>query len=157
MHFSFKSIVLYVGMISFFIFSFGAISRYGSRNLQAPQDISGEYQLDINNIPACLSEASPPVLVIGQSGKYLNAALLSGSYSQDELNRALRGNGKLSGEVAGTQLTLHGESQLHLSHPECQDSNQIIIEAMFNNNGLSGDLIQSNQTISFLGLPIENE
>lgn len=157
MHLSLKSVLLYVGMISFFILSFVAISRYGNHYLQAPPNISGEYELLLNNPPTCLLETTAPVLVIGQSGRYLNAELLSSSYSSDELNQARRGNGQLAGEVAGTELTLKGQSLFHQSHPDCTNTNPITIQATLDQNGLSGNLIQANQTIPFVALPVADK
>lgn len=106
-----KTVVLYIGMIGFIVISFSFISVYGTENLRAPTDIAGQYALTTAVAPDCFGD-KPPILVIGQSGSYLNADLAAADLKKDKLTRALKGNGALNGQIAAGKIQLAGKPKL---------------------------------------------
>jgi len=143
MKFDVNSVLFYVGSIGFTVASFAFISSYGTTNLKAPQSIGGKYLLSPAVALDCFAKA-PPMLVIGQSGTYLNGDLLDSEAKKDKLNRALKGNGALGGHIAEDGITLKGTFI-------CRDKQNLAVEATIEAGQIQGKLRFGDQEIPFTG------
>ncbi|WP_287127858.1 hypothetical protein [Candidatus Cyanaurora vandensis] len=136
------TVLYYVGMTGLLIGSFTAIVNYGTAHLKAPQSISGKYRLAMNL--SCLGQA-PPLLVIGQSGSYLNADLLASDSPKDRLSRAFKGNGTIHGKIDGTDsVNLTGSMR-------CPGAQPVTVAATFQQGKVRGTLAFKDQVIPFSG------
>lgn len=74
-HFNLKSLKLYGAMIGSVLVLFKAVTAYGETQLQAPQLVAGDYQIDLRSLPECLGTGNIN-LNLEQSGIYLFGNLL---------------------------------------------------------------------------------
>lgn len=145
-----KVVVFYVAMVAFLIVSFGVISEYGTRTLAAPSAVSGIYTLssDGKGTPDCFGATVAPLLVIGQSGSFLNADFVSGDGSEEQLTRAFKGNGALTGQIQAGLVRLEGTASTPAS---CMNKQPLTLEATVSNDTLHGHLIWQGKRFSLIG------
>ena len=129
-----KTVVLYLGMVGFIVLSFSLITSYGARTLRAPDAVGGQYVIESALIAGCF--AQPPLLVVGQSGSYLNADIVASDAKKNVLTRALKGNGALNGQVLSGQLAVAGSVKLGT----CPDKKVLAVDAVVSQEGLRGQL-----------------
>jgi hypothetical protein len=142
-----KTLAFYFGSITFVVVSFTLIVDYGNKNLHPPASISGQYLIEATsgNIATCFS--AQPMLVIGQSGTYLNADLVSSDAKKQKLSRALKGNGALNGQVSEGQIHLEGQN---LALGTCPKS-PVTVEATIKEGKVTGQLRWNGETILLNG------
>ncbi len=105
-------IAFYGATIAVVVALFSFATSYGETNLQAPTKIAGRYRINANDLPGCLKNQTL-ILVIDQSGIYLNGALLA-SGDTTQINKQTR---SLTGLWNHQQLTLNGIPQLQSCQP----------------------------------------
>lgn len=142
-----RSLALYIGMTGVLLFAIVQIISYGNQHLHAPADISGRYTLAGIGAPLCAEGADRPVLVIGQSGTFLNADLLGGGASSDLLSRANKGNGKLHGRISAGVIQLEGSAE----HLGCLAGHTLRLEATVSDHTLQGQLAAADQRVAISG------
>jgi hypothetical protein len=140
-----KTVALYIGMTGFAVIAFGMISSYGATNLHAPKAIGGTYVLDTAFAPECFSE--PPLLVIGQSGSYLNADIVPADAKKNVLTRALKGNGFFHGQLVEGKMHLEGDAKLG----SCKIKQPMTLVAMSNNEQVQGTLRLQGKSMPLTG------
>ncbi len=140
-----KTVALYIGMTGFAVIAFGLITNYGSTNLHAPKAIGGTYVLDTAFAPDCFSE--PPLLVIGQSGSYLNADIVPADAKKNVLTRALKGNGFFHGQLIDGKMHLAGDAKLG----SCKQKQPMSLLAMSNDGTVQGTLSLQGQSMPLTG------
>ena len=104
-HFNFKSLTFYGVAIGFVLLLFNFVSAYGEANLKAPVRIDGRYRLSIAQSPNC-SKSGDSVLVIQQSGLYLNGFLLP---PDNDTQIKQQEKPSLTGQLSNQQLSLAGK------------------------------------------------
>ncbi|MBC7881348.1 MAG: hypothetical protein H7Y37_08440 [Anaerolineae bacterium] len=140
-----KTVALYLGMITFAVITFGVISSYGATNLHAPKSIGGTYVLDTAFAPDCFSE--PPLLVVGQSGSYLNADIVPADAKKNVLTRALKGNGFFHGQLIDGKLHLEGNAKLG----SCKEKQPMSLVATSNDGLVQGTMSIKGQSMPLTG------
>ncbi len=143
-----KSLALYAGMITFAVVSYAIIADYGTKNLTAQEDISGKYVLTLESSSDCFTTAVPPLLVIGQSGGYLNADVVSSDAAPPVLRRALVGNGKLNGRVIEQKVRVESPS---VALGSCSGKQPLLIEATVDKDMVKGQLTWQGVIYPFTG------
>lgn len=108
---------------------FKIVSSYGEHSLKAPPPISGTYQIQSSNFPACLKTQSLP-LKIDQSGVFLFAHLA---------------NLPLDGRMQDNQINLTGNSS-SLANCSFTQNTTLNIQASIKDNFLSGEIIWDKTT-----------
>jgi hypothetical protein len=140
-----KTVALYIGMTGFAIIAFGMITSYGATNLHAPKAIGGTYVLNTSFAPDCFSE--PPLLIIGQSGSYLNADIIPADAKKNVLTRALKGNGFFHGQLVDGTMHLEGDAKLG----SCKIKQPIALVAMSDNEQVKGNLRFQGKSMPLTG------
>lgn len=140
-----KTVALYIGMIGFAVITFGMISSYGATNLHAPKAIGGTYTLETAFAPDCFSE--PPLLVIGQSGSYLNADIIPADAKKNVLTRALKGNGFFHGQIIDGKIHLAGNTKLG----SCKEKQPMSLLAMSDDGKMQGTLSLQGRSMPLTG------
>jgi hypothetical protein len=140
-----KTVALYIGMTGFAVIAFGMISSYGATNLHAPKAIGGTYILDTSFAPDCFSE--PPLLVVGQSGSYLNADIVPADAKKNVLTRALKGNGFFHGKLIDGTMHLEGDAKLG----SCKIKQPIALVATSNEGQVQGTLSLQGKSMPLMG------
>jgi hypothetical protein len=140
-----KTVALYIGMTGFAVIAFGMISSYGATNLHAQKAIGGTYVLNTAFAPDCFSE--PPLLVIGQSGSYLNADIVPADAKKNVLTRALKGNGFFHGQLVEGKMHLEGDAKLG----SCKIKQPMTLVAMSNNEQVQGTLSLQGKSMPLTG------
>lgn len=145
-HFNLKSLAFYGVAIGSVLLLFKAVTAYGESNLKAPIAIDGRYRLSFApNVPNCL-KSNDLVLIIEQSGIYLNGSLLPVA---PNTQTAVPADGKpsLTGLLSNQQLDLSGTVP---SSALCS-SNTVKIQSRVEEKNLEGKiaLILIPQTIEF--------
>lgn len=105
-HLNFKSLGFYGVAILGVVVLFEAVTTYGEANLKAPAAINGRYRLSYTqNLPNCAN--SEPVLIIEQSGIYLNGLLLPATIDTQP-GKGGKQKPSLTGQMSNQQLSLIG-------------------------------------------------
>ncbi len=104
-HFNLKSLTFYGVAITLVLALFKLVTAYGESNLKAPTAIEGRYRLAYTQ-PNCRS-ANALVLVIQQSGIYLNGSLLP-ALADDQQLRSAEKRPTLAGQMHNQQISLAG-------------------------------------------------
>lgn len=103
-HFNLKSLSFYGVAIASVLALFKVVTAYGESNLKAPTSIEGRYRLSYTQ-PNC--RTNPLVLVIQQSGIYLNGSLLP-ALADDQQLRSAEKRPSLAGQMHNQQISLAG-------------------------------------------------
>lgn len=104
-HFNFKSLTFYGVAIAAVLVLFNGVTVYGEAKLKAPAPIDGRYRLSFAQKPNCL-KSDALVLVVEQSGIYLNGALLP-AQTNAKLTSA-KEKPSLTGQLSNQQMNLAG-------------------------------------------------
>lgn len=104
-HFNLKSLIFYGVAIASVLALFEVVTAYGESNLKAPTAIDGRYRLSYTQ-PNC-GKANALVLVIQQSGIYLNGSLLP-ALADDQQLRSAEKRPTLAGQMYNQQISLAG-------------------------------------------------
>ena len=108
-HFNFKSLTFYGVAISSVLLLFKVVTAYGESNLKAPTPINGRYRLVLaENLPNCQKSADSRMLIIQQSGIYVNGSLLPANTTA-ELSTTTKEKPSLTGILKNEQLSLSGK------------------------------------------------
>ncbi|KAM3092214.1 hypothetical protein ACKFKG_23225 [Phormidesmis sp. 146-35] len=148
-----KSLTFYVGSIGIVVALFSFTTAYGEANLKASTKIEGRYRIPAQNLPGCLKDDDPVVLMIQQSGVYLSASLLSKNETSQTITAA-RKKPSLSGTWEEQKLELSGLlSYLDDCQKDGERSPTVKIEGTFSQNNLRGKIrLDSSLTgINFTG------
>lgn len=148
-HFSLKSLTFYGVAIAFVVVLFKVVTAYGETNLKAPAPIDGRYRINAKTFPGCLKSDSL-VLIIQQSGIYLNGALLpvrKGKKSQNPGEEKPSLTGKWNKKNQNLPLTLSGAVP-HLT--KCQNQS-VVIQGLADGKILKGRIKESSnpQVVEF--------
>ncbi|GFE71252.1 hypothetical protein [Chroococcus sp. FPU101] len=132
-----KYLSFYGITIAFVLGLFKIVSSYGEHSLKAPPSVSGTYQIQSRNFPACLKTQALP-LKIEQSGVFLFAHLA---------------NLPLDGRIKDNQINLMGN---HSSFANCSfaQNTTLNIQASIKDNFLSGEIIWDETTPTTLFIAI---
>jgi hypothetical protein len=123
-HLSFYGIAITSVLVLFKI-----VSSYGENYLKAPPPISGTYQIQSSNLPACLNTQALP-LKIDQSGMFLFAHLA---------------NITLDGRMQDNQINLTGNTSSFANCSFAQET-ALNINASVKDDVLSGEIIWDETT-----------
>jgi hypothetical protein len=147
-HFNLKSLVFYGSAIGAVVILFSVVTAYGEAQLKAPIQIKGRYQIAAQDLPGCL-KSKQLLLMIEQSGIYLNGSLLPGDAAEKLVKKAEE-RPSLTGRWSNQQLVLNGPlSQL----PNCQS--EVNIQGTIEGTPQAGKLDQAtlNGTIRLSSEP----
>lgn len=139
-HFNLKSLSFYGIAIGSVVLLFKVVTAYGE-TLKAPPPIDGIYRLNAQKLPKCLQSADL-VLIIQQSGVYLNGVLLAIDKNSEKQNTSLSSilaeeNPSLNGRFQNQKIFLSGTTnKLDI----CAKQVQTKIEAVANSSSLSGKI-----------------
>lgn len=148
-HFNLKSLAFYGVAISSVLLLFKVVTAYGESNLKAPVAIDGRYRLSfMPNVPNCLKSSSL-VLIIEQSGIYLNGSLLPAA-PNTQTTVPPDGKPSLTGLLSNQQLDLSGTVPSSASSALCS-TNTVKIQSRVEGKNLEGKiaLISIPQAIEF--------
>jgi len=127
-----KSLMFYGGTLAFVVVLFSLVTAYGETHLEAPALIEGRYSLP-KDLPGCL-QARPIMLVLWQSGVYLNGAMIPAD-AHSEAIQAVAKRPPLQGDWRDGNLSLGGA----LANLEgCQG--KVIVEGTIQGSTLTGTL-----------------
>jgi hypothetical protein len=142
-HFNVKSLSFYGIAITSVVVLFNFVSTYGETHVKAPPAISGNYPIKVDNSSECLLQDNP-ILIIKQSGIYLNGTLLP----EKQLNAAEE-NLSLNGQFEPPNVMLSGDIYCHSSGKS--QLNSVMIQAVWENNILTGKITlnSSQEAINF--------
>ena len=130
-HFTPKSLIFYAVAIGSVVLLFNRVTAYGNRNLQASQNIEGNYLIKAENLPQCL-KSDDLALKLQQSGVYLVGSLTN---NLRKAAASAEERPTLTGEWRGGQLSLKGP----LKNEACPDT-QVAIAGSITQKALNGQL-----------------
>lgn len=148
-HFSLKSLTFYGVAIGSVVLLFKVVTAYGETNLKAPAPINGSYTINAKTLPGCL-KSDALVLIIQQSGIYLNGSLLpvqKGKNSQETGEEKLSLTGKWNKKNPNQPLTLSGAVP---DITKCQNQS-VVIQGLADGKILKGRIKESSnpQVVEF--------
>lgn len=131
-HFTPKSLIFYAVAIGSVVLLFNRVTAYGNRNLQASQNIEGNYLINAKNLPQCL-KSDDLALKLQQSGVYLVGSLTN---NLRQAAASAEERPTLTGEWRGGQLSLKGP----LKNEACPENTQVAIAGSLTQKALNGQL-----------------
>lgn len=152
-HFSLKSLAFYGLAIGLVVVLFKAVTTYGT-TMKAPPPIDGRYRITTQNLPGCLN-SEKLLLIIQQSGVYLNASLVSVK-SEEQLAKAAEEKPSLTGKWNNQNQTQPLNLTGSFNKIKKCENQSVSIRGVVNGKTLKGQ-IKLNTTTPLVGFTAEKE